>query len=560
MIRQALALFALQRTLTLHSWTHGKTLAAFFGGALFLLGCVAASGVSYVLWRLGAEFSQERPSLMVLAALDALVLAFVFITLWGLLIDLQRNDLLDLRKLLFLPLPPGLVFGINFLYSMLGPALLFFAPGSVALAAGLAQAHGSHAWGIVPLAVLFFLMVSAWTYHARGWMAILLQDRRRRRVFVVAIPIIAILLSQVPAFATFYLEDSGLRWSDLAENPVWASRLHTANLVFPPLWLALGAHAVLAMNFERAAWCGIGMALVMLMGLAIGYRTTVKYYRAGGAMGGPAIKARQSRWRPLTARALPVFSSDTGAMAAAFFLDFARHPAVRSQLIMPPLMTVLLCAGFLMRRGDAVFDWGAGATPLFVLLLPFLGSTMMFFNLFGTDVRGFRGLVLLPAARHRILLAKNLALFPFVAVQCLMVMGIATVMTGAPASAFALQLLHVPASYALFCVLGNFLSVYAPSPLSRDALRATGGRLLLMVRGMGYALLAGLALAPSMTLLSLSASAQWAGSAQPSFVWWSSAALALGALVLYRMLLVYAGDLLTAREQAILVTLTRETT
>jgi hypothetical protein len=553
-IRQALALLAMQRALTVRSWTRGKTLAAFLGLAMLLLGCAGAAGLSVALWHLAANLLEDRPAMLRLAAFDLLTLLFLFLSAWGLLMDMQRGDLLDLRRLLHLPLSPRLLFGVNYLYSLLSPALLFFAPGCVALATGLAAWAGPAAWQALPLGAPFFLMVSAWTYHARGWLAILLQDRRKRRLFAVLLPVVAILLSQVPAFASYWLEEQSFDWRRLLDDPVWTTRVVRVNQYFPPFWLPLGLHAALAGDVARVAWCGAGMASLGGLGLLLGYRTTLRYHRAGGNPGGTGSATRGTKGRAMTALPLPLLPRDTAALTLTFLLDFARHPAVRSQMIMPPLMTLLLCAGIVMRRGESLPEWSAGAAPLFVLLLPFLGSTMMFFNLFGTDIRGFRGLVLLPAARGRILLAKNLALFPFVSLQCVFVLGIAALATGAPPATLGLQLLHVPAAYLLFCVLGNLLSVLAPSPLSRDALRATGGRLMLMARGVAYAALAALALSPSMALLGMAARAQ----DTPPFVWWGTAALAAAALLLYRLTLTFTGDLLTAREQAILATLARD--
>lgn len=558
MMRQVWGLLVLQLTLTLRSWSHGKTVAAILGAGVFLLFCTLSVAVSVGLWSVGMKVLPALDATRTLALFDTLVLVFLSVTLWGFLIDLQRNDLLDLRKLMHLPVSPALVFSINYLYSLLSPALLFFLPGSAALALGLEAGGVAGAWNILPLAAAFYFMASAWTYHLRGWLAILLQSRRARRVLAVLIPAIVLPMSQLPTILNIVAPDSRIEdWQRLLDHPAWALRLEQASAALPPFWLALGARgAILGDSRMVAATCG-GMLLVACVGLLVGYRATLRYYQRGGNAGAGGASKRTGSRIPLTARRLPLLATETAAMTLAFLLDYARHPAVRSHLIMPPIMTIVVCASAMTRAKVGGSEW-ASTTPMFVLMLPFLGSSMLLFNIFGTDIRAFRGMVLLPTPRHRILLAKNLALFPFVGIMCVVVMCLAAFITGASPRALALQLVHIPAVYALYCVAGNFLSVLSPAALSRDALRGQGGRLLLMLRGLGYAALSGLLLAPTMTLLTVDAYAHRGYTGLDSVALWGSAALIAASFILYRAMLVYTGDLLTAREQRILATLTRE--
>jgi hypothetical protein len=562
MIRQAWGLLALQCTLTLRSWSHGKTIAAITGLAFLIIGCVGAAAVSLGLFTLGSQFIPRFTPVQTLAVLDALVIAFLLVTLWGLLIDIQRNDLFSLQRLLHLPLSPTLVFVVNYLYALLGPATLVFVPGSIALAAGLATARGPQAWLIVPLAAAFYFMASAWVYHARGYIAILLQDKRRRRVLAVLVPAVVILLSQAPTFVRLAGGDrDDMDWRALLDNPLWVQRLEAANTYVPPLWLAHGARNILAGEYTQALLAGAGMCAFGLLGMALGYRATLRHYLTGASPHGARKASAQGDQRPpLTARSLPIVATETGVMACAFFLEYARHPTVRSQLVMPPIMTIVICASAMARSNPDTVEWTGASMPLFLIALPFLGSTMLLFNIFGADVRGFRGLLLLPAPRHRILLAKNIALFPFMILLCTLVLAIAAAMLRTPWPDLLLQALHIPIAYLLFCVVGNVISILLPMPLSRDALRGQGNRLILMVTGLAYALLAAVILAPTMMLLAAQGFARLTDSHLAPIAWWSTAALAAATLILYRATLTYTGDLLTAREKQILASLLRERT
>lgn len=556
--RQVWGLLALQYTLTLRSWSHGKTVALFLGMAVFALMAAFSLGLSVGLWSVGLKVLPALDAARRLALFDGLVLAFLMVTLWGFLIDLQRNDLLDLRKLMHLPVSPALVFTINYLYSLPSPALLFFLPGSVALALGLRQAGEPQALWVLPLAAAFYFMASAWIYHLRGWLAIALQSRRARRLLAVLIPAIVLPLSQLPTILNIVAPDSRAKdWERVLDDPLWMARMEQVSAALPPFWLAVGARGALAGDL-RLAWATMGgMVLAGCVGLLLGYRATLRYYQRGGQGTSAVTGAKANRRVPLTARKLPFLAHDTSAMTLAFLLDYARHPAVRSHLIMPPIMTILLCASAVTRERVSDSIWTSN-TPMIVLMLPFLGSAMLIFNLFGTDVRAFRGLVLMPAARHRILLAKNLALFPFVGSMACVVLAIAAAITQAEPRAIALQAFHIPAVYALYCVVGNLLSVYAPAPLSRDALRGQGGRLMLMFRGLAYAALSALLLAPTMTLLTVDAYARHGAEGLESTALWGSVAFFVAAIVLYRAVLVHTGDAFTAREQRVLAKLMKE--
>ena len=51
---------------------------------------------------------------------------------------------------------------------------------------------------LMPLALGFVFMITAWTYHLRGWLVTLMQNPRRYRAIVGGITLVFILLSQLP--------------------------------------------------------------------------------------------------------------------------------------------------------------------------------------------------------------------------------------------------------------------------------------------------------------------------------------------------------------------------
>ena len=67
--------------------------------------------------------------------------------------------MVDLRKMLYLPVSLKAVFGLNFAASLFTPATLFFALPVVGFAAGLAVGFGMRMLLAVPLALYLLLIV-----------------------------------------------------------------------------------------------------------------------------------------------------------------------------------------------------------------------------------------------------------------------------------------------------------------------------------------------------------------------------------------------------------------
>jgi hypothetical protein len=80
-------------------------------------------------------------------------------------------------------------------------------------------------------------------------------------------------------------------------------------------------------------------------------------------------------------------------------------------------------------------------------------------NMFGLDRGGFRALVLSPMPRHRILLARNLAMLPVAAVGVVIVMVAGRVLLNANLLVLATGLAQAVCGYAMFAMLGNYLAI-----------------------------------------------------------------------------------------------------
>jgi hypothetical protein len=117
-------------------------------------------------------------------------------------------------------------------------------------------------------------------------------------------------------------------------------------------------------------------------------------------------------------------------------------------------------------------------------------------NVFGLDRNGFRALVLLPTRRHHILLAKNLAFFPFVGGAALVLILLAKFLGRTSWQAVLVGLVQLPAAFLLFSLLYNTLSILAPYRLAPGTLKAKQPRAIVFVAAFGALLLMPVVLVP----------------------------------------------------------------
>ena len=580
MPRQIWALVALKWTLLRHTWHAGKwvSMALVLGmsaGAI-VLSLAGAVGL-YFLGMAAAK--TESPALRLLL-LDIPVAVYLFLWLWGLLMEVQRNDIIDLRKLLHLPVSLRMIFLFNFIASLAGPLLLLSVPGAVALLAGLNQpttavekllapwqpwfAPRPVVWGGAMLLAAFALMLSAWAYYLRGMLAILMENKRQRRLVLTLIPVFFIVLGQLPGLLSQVLQLHPQGTTPPMDDQTLLHGLVWGHLVFPPAWLPMGLWALGKHGVSQALLLFAGLLLMTLLGLVLGYRATLRHYTGVGASTavlrvkkGPAAASKPAN--PVTLRRLPFVADDTAGLAWSFFTAYRRHPNIRLQMIMPLAFGLFLL--FMYRAGAYGGRMANDRSwlPVAALIWPYLNFGVFLFNAFGADGPAFRGLVLLPTPRRRFLVAKHMAMFPFVGGLAVLFVSLGALLIGTTPYISALSLVHIVCLYLLFCAVGAWMSVLAPYRIGRDAMRGKGDRSTIMILGLASMLLVGLLSLPTALCLSLDplAAVLWNWHGFPLSL--PATFLLLGvAVLLYRTSLTHAGDLLMERETRVLAAILRD--
>jgi len=542
---------------------------------MFGLLLVAGLGLGVAGLLLGPLAATKASPGVLLLICDGLICGFLFVWLTGLMVDLQRSESIDLDRLLSLPISLKQVFVLNYAASHFTPSIILFLPAIIGFCLGVVFGAGPLMLLLLPLALSFILMITAWTYCLRGWLAALMMNKRRRRAIVVWITAGFILLSQLPNILVHSRMFRGKTANSRSSNP----SAPDADKTFPPEtfidmhrpiplgWVGFGAFELrqgraLAALGATAASCFLG-----LLGLMRAYRLTLRFYTGADQKIAPAATAAprvhpastSSRKRLLVERQLPFLRDDIAGLALATFRSLSRAPELKMALIMPVIFGVVgLSMAFSASKNAAPWPLRELAAPMAVFLTAFfLAPTMA--NTFGLDRNGFRALVLLPTRRDHLLFAKNLAFFPFLACTAAILAILAALLTHASVSALLTALVEIPAVFLLVCLPCNLTSMLAPFRLAPGSLKAKRPKAIVIIAILLNMVAEPIVVAPLLIpsgLQLLFSFNHWVPWLPVNLL----AALAILALIagLYWLLLAPLGRLLQHREQAILREVTEE--
>lgn len=465
-------------------------------------------------------------------AWDAVVAAFLFFWLIGLITELQRTDALSLSKFLHLPVSANGAFLINYLSSLLRLSLIIFLPVMLGFSVALVAVKGIAMLPVFLLVAAFLLMVTGLTYQFQGWLASLMSNPRRRRTVIMLATVTFVLIAQLPNLINFVgpwgpvrgaerraanaaavveelnkvnrdlqsgaidANEAARRSNAIVERQALARQTdrgsleqveRTAsfvNMVLPIGWLPLSVMAAAEGNFVPPILGLLGMISIGATSLYRAYRTTVGMYQGKqtSRKGRPAPAVSSSAEKRKSARNLveanlPLVSEPVAAVALAGLRSLLRAPEAKMMLISPVLMSVIF-GSMLWRSRSSLSDSIRPLVAIGGMVFVLFGVVQLMANQFGFDRDGFRVFVLSAARRRDILLGKNLSFAP-------LVLGLAAILLGTLQAVCPLRwdlfLAMIPqyiSMYLLFCLLMNFLSIYAPAHVAAGSLRPASPKLL----------------------------------------------------------------------------------
>ena len=433
---------------------------------------------------------------VVLITWTIVVLAFLFLWMLGLLIELQRSESIDLQRLMHLPVRLGQVFVVNYIASHATFSLVILVPGMIGLSLGLAFGRSPMFLLVVPLALSTVFMITAWTYCLRGWLATLMSNPRKRRTVIMCFTLCFVLLGQAPNLYFNVIRRTANRpppnesaedrvkrnaAKDTEMKQMW-NKLVAAQKFIPPMWLPLGARGAAEGNPVPALLGTLGCVGIGALGLRRAYRSTVKFYHGDAGKKSapvqpqtettpkPLAKPRHSKLLELQLTGVP---EPAAVVAGATLRSMLRAPEVKMALGTSLIIILVLGATTLLRSAPKMPEiakpfvaTGAAAFTLFILF-------QFVANQFGLDRDGFRVLVLSPVSRRHLLLGKNLAMAPVTAGFGLVLILILTVWLKVPPLASIAAFFQLGAMTLILLLFGNLLSILLPFRIQQGTMKPT---------------------------------------------------------------------------------------
>jgi ABC-2 type transport system permease protein len=481
---------------------------------------------------------------------DGLVAAFLFAWSIGLLIELQRSELMSLKNLLHLPVSLSGAFFLNYTSSFASLTVVLFLPTMIGLCIASVFHYGAKS--IVAFALLgaFLFMVTAVSYQLRGWLARLMENKRTRGTVITLTTIVFVLFFQIPnminlgtlesrnkgpqerrdAYAkvlsdleqqqkageiTFEQYASSLKAAekefdeqkkaDRQAELAWLNQTATyTNLALPIGWLPYGAGSAAGGSVAMPWLCFLGMFAIGSASLAMAYRSTVRSYTGEHNKEYRPI-ARKTKKAiakdSLLERSVPFFTEPQSAITMATLRSTLRAPEAKMALLTPLILACvfgsLILTGKLEKLPQFTRPWlgiGAVGTSL-------MGMTQMLLNIFGLDRQGFRAFVLMPAARRDILLGKNMGILPIAGTLAALLVLFIGVAAGMHLSHVVASLLQIVIAYSLYFLIGNFTSIAAPIGLATGTMKPVSMKFSVIAIQMVAVFLIPIALIPAVVAL-----------------------------------------------------------
>ncbi len=473
---QLKAILGLRLRLSRNQWARSKFGIGNAFALLTAVGSVILTALTFVggFWT-GASLLGHARSNSIMQVWIAVIAAFLFFWLMGLLVELQRAESIDLQRLMHLPVRLGQVFALNYIASHFVLSLIIFAPFIIGLTLGLARSRGAVMLLQLPLAFSVILLITSWTYWLKGWLASLISNPRRKRSVIAIVTLIFVLFAQLP---NIYFNVFN-RPSQQRHHVVLISELLHLQKYFPPFWASLGAGALAEHHVLPALLGTAGCLALAGFGLLRAYRATLGFYqgRDDKSKGSPA-RARDEPARPSTPSKyldlrLPGLSDEASAVALFSLRSMLRAPEIKMAWGMSILVTIILGLTFFYRSHTQVP--ASFKSFLIPSLLSFSMLTLAQFltNQFGYDREGFQSYVMSPLDRRAILLGKNVAALPVICFAGFLWIALALFLVKLPLLAAAAAVFQVATAAFIAMTFGNWVSIYVPYRIRVGSLKPT---------------------------------------------------------------------------------------
>lgn len=341
------------------------------------------------------------------------------------------------------------------------------------------------------------------------------------------------------------------------------SQVRWANLIIPPLWLAGSIDSIVSGNLHFL-WLTPMMLLVAWLSLRSNYRATMRFYKgetdaraattSRRAKKDPAVDktgaARKSKWVEF---GLPGLHDETNAVLGLTWQSMLRAPEVKLYLLLPFISPFILFGALQAWKIPPVDELKAGLVVV-ASAVTMLMAAGLISNQFGFDRTGFRAFVLSPIRRDRILLARNIAVAPFLLIQSTLLATAVSFYFGFSFDKLFCAVILTAAMLPTFCLLMNLMSILTPFALAAGSIQPQQFNFIPLMTNMGLSMF--MPVIVGFTLMPLGF--EWLMDQAVVSTRWFPYALLLSvpwvgfSFWLYAMVIPWQGKLLARREQEIL--------
>ncbi|MBL4770261.1 MAG: hypothetical protein JKY61_03770 [Planctomycetes bacterium] len=572
----------------------GKASRVFMGFLLIAAVCLSvalfAGSIALGIHRLPVSTPFE-----IFVAWLALCLAFLFSWTVGLLSDLQRSDAMSFKNLLHLPVSLSWVFLYNYLSSFVSLSVMIFVPAMFGLLFAMVWVDGPMMVLALPLLIGFLGMVTAITYQLRGWLARLMEDKRRGRNIVSLLTLLLVLLAQAPNLINMSVQSDSraeraelrelrnlsrtdgpgqalaiqklalLEEQEVREDSSLKASLTLGAQVLPIGWLPIGMRAASERRWFVSLLCGLGMLSIGSWSLRRSYRKTLQGAVKGGGAATPVpvpiesnVRAEPSttqRKPSFVERPVPFVNARVAGIARTSLLSFVRAPEAKLMLLSPIILLGLYGYILVQRSSTSTFQGYTSFLTLGAVTMGMLSVMHMIQNQFGLDRGGFRAYLLSPTPRAEILLGKNIAMAPIAFIIGFAALTLVQVLMPLGALHLLGACFQLASAYLMLCMLWNLISIISPIRLKDNGMKPANASFKGSMIQLGASLLVPVVLLPLIVPAIAEKILGWQHT--PLFTVLHLLIL-VAVFLIYRLAIRHQGLFLQAREQRILITLTQE--
>ena len=485
--------------------------------ALAALGSLGAFALASLA---GHQLLSEISPFDTIYAWDALAGAFLFFWAIALMVELQRSEMLSLRNLLHLPISLSGAFLLNYASSLVSLTVLLFLPAMLGFSLASVLYFGARMLVVFPLLASFLLMVTAVSYQLRGWLARLMENKRRRGTVVAITTFLFVMVFQVPNLINMRAmtsrsaarqEQREALTAQLAElqkqhqagtidvegyaaavkkaeeayqeqrTAIQAAASQArnravglANAVLPIGWLPYGASAAAGGAIVTPWLCVCGMSAIGLVSLALAYRSTVRVYTGSynrEHRPGTRASAKQLSSRSILEKDVPFLTPSQSVIALATLRSLLRAPEAKMALLTPVIFAAVFGSMMLTGQFNRWPDFGLPWLGIGAIMMSLVGMAQIMINMFGLDRQGFRAYVLLPAPRRDVLIGKNMGVFPFAAMLTVFLVLFVAVVGRMELTHIVASLLQLVIALFIFFTISNFISIVAPIGMAAGTMK-----------------------------------------------------------------------------------------